>query len=298
MRSAGRVLSLSDLKEPEAVGSRHQLFRLAAQVALLAVDTTGVVVAVERIRVVSVNDSTAGSLDVTRAIEEPYSGTSGTLRPVNGRAGVPVPPRGSMTAWVRSAAARSSASASIAMPPAPSWLRRSALSALALTLAGGCSLLDRSVEVPQVVGMAADAAVATLGEAGLGALLEDGKPSPGWTVTSQNPYAGHEAQPGDQVKLSVASPLESAADTCSVGGVEDQGRTLFLDMRGDDFGSGSLEYADVLCVLEALDVPQSVIHRIGQTRALDGVQDAVWAEVAASWTYHPDDGLDIIVTIE
>lgn len=146
--------------------------------------------------------------------------------------------------------------------------------------------------------MTADAAVATLEEAGLGALLEEGNPLPGWTVTSQNPYAGHQAQPGDEVKLGVASPLESAAASCSVGAVEDQGRTLFLDTRGEDFGSGSLEYADVLCVLEALDVPQSVLHRIGQTRALDGVQDAAWAEVAASWTYHPDDGLDIIVTIE
>ena len=33
----------------------------------------------------------------------------------------------------------------------------------------------------------------------------------------------------------------------------------------------------------------------GSTRALDGRQSATWAQFEASWTYHPDDGLDVLV---
>jgi hypothetical protein len=32
------------------------------------------------------------------------------------------------------------------------------------------------------------------------------------------------------------------------------------------------------------------------TRALDGMQTASWGNYEASWTYHPDEGLDVVVT--
>jgi hypothetical protein len=36
--------------------------------------------------------------------------------------------------------------------------------------------------------------------------------------------------------------------------------------------------------------------KMDRTRALDGMQDASWDDLSASWTYHPDAGLDITVT--
>jgi hypothetical protein len=32
-----------------------------------------------------------------------------------------------------------------------------------------------------------------------------------------------------------------------------------------------------------------------KTRALDGRQTASWSFIEASWTYHPDNGLDVII---
>ena len=50
-----------------------------------------------------------------------------------------------------------------------------------------------------------------------------------------------------------------------------------------------------MLVLVALDTPDSVVNRMSNTRALDGMQEATWGDFEATWTYHPDDGLDLII---
>lgn len=50
------------------------------------------------------------------------------------------------------------------------------------------------------------------------------------------------------------------------------------------------------CVLKAVAVPDSVVSQIDATRALDGMQKASWDKFSASWTYHPDHGLRVILT--
>lgn len=45
------------------------------------------------------------------------------------------------------------------------------------------------------------------------------------------------------------------------------------------------------------NLPDSVITKMGKTRALDGVQTAKGDGVEISWTYHPDDGLEIIYSL-
>jgi hypothetical protein len=42
----------------------------------------------------------------------------------------------------------------------------------------------------------------------------------------------------------------------------------------------------------------AVISRMGNTRALDGTQTADGDHVHATWTYHPDDGLDVVLEVE
>lgn len=57
---------------------------------------------------------------------------------------------------------------------------------------------------------------------------------------------------------------------------------------GDDFDA--LED-----LLDELGFSPAVIDRMGNTRALDGTQSAEAPHVVATWTYHPDDGLSIVL---
>lgn len=54
------------------------------------------------------------------------------------------------------------------------------------------------------------------------------------------------------------------------------------------------DFTDVHCIGVALDMPDSVTSRMGQTRALDGTQTADWDTFTVSWNYHPDDGLGAV----
>lgn len=84
--------------------------------------------------------------------------------------------------------------------------------------------------------------------------------------------------------------------------------TLVIDTgdTGYDPGYGvepSVDYDEMIekldaayCVLERIGAPPSVTARMDSTRALDGMQDAEWGGFTASWTYHPDEGLNLIIT--
>ncbi|MCA1655830.1 MAG: hypothetical protein LC635_05200, partial [Pseudonocardiaceae bacterium] len=93
-----------------------------------------------------------------------------------------------------------------------------------------------------------------------------------------------------------ATDLKTASTECGAGELDDNDHTLLLDMAGQDFGTGSATPDDVACVLYELDAPRSVTARMDSTRALDGMQTATWEGYEASWTYHPDAGLDLIIT--
>lgn len=93
--------------------------------------------------------------------------------------------------------------------------------------------------------------------------------------------------------------FEKAADACEVPwlfALGDEGKTLALSGGGEEATMYSIE--DIACILNELDVPDSVLLRIDSTRALDGQQVAEWDGITARWTYHPDPGLSIILTEE
>jgi hypothetical protein len=73
--------------------------------------------------------------------------------------------------------------------------------------------------------------------------------------------------------------------------LDDDGQGLYLD--GEGAGSSGLEVEDVVCVVSALDAPDSVVSRMANTTALMGQQTAKWDGVTALWSYHPNRGLDI-----
>jgi hypothetical protein len=79
--------------------------------------------------------------------------------------------------------------------------------------------------------------------------------------------------------------------------VQDDGHTLVVDGAGE-FGIGA-DIPNMAAVLVELGVPGSLTAQMDRTRALDGVQEETWQSAAGSfsvsWTYHPDNGLDLIV---
>ncbi|CEA09216.1 hypothetical protein BN1051_02583 [Arthrobacter saudimassiliensis] len=96
--------------------------------------------------------------------------------------------------------------------------------------------------------------------------------------------------------------LTQAVTNCAVReeeGIElgDAGQSLTMDSQGTDYWSVGAEWADIDCVLRKLDVPDSVLSRMDNTRALDGRQTAQWGSLTASWGYHPDSGINIVIEL-
>lgn len=95
-----------------------------------------------------------------------------------------------------------------------------------------------------------------------------------------------------------SSAIPNAVEKCAAvdtTGVEvmDKGRSLNLRTAGEE--SEGTDFVTVGCVLTELDAPDSLTTRLGSTRALDGTQSGEWAGFTASWTYHPDNGLNVIL---
>ncbi len=89
--------------------------------------------------------------------------------------------------------------------------------------------------------------------------------------------------------------LETVGSGCSVSAaVRDSGRSITLDTGRNSYSSGH-SINDVACVLGSLRVPDSVVSRIENTRALDGMQTATWDGYTANWNYHPDSGLFLVI---
>jgi hypothetical protein len=94
--------------------------------------------------------------------------------------------------------------------------------------------------------------------------------------------------------------LSEAAKGCDVLETEgvsigDGGLTISFDTLGTEDSYGAT-IDDVACVLFAVQTPDAVVSRIDATRALDGTQTANWGSIAASWGYHPDTGLQLVLT--
>ncbi|MFC4019143.1 hypothetical protein ACFOW4_14495 [Micromonospora sp. GCM10011542] len=106
----------------------------------------------------------------------------------------------------------------------------------------------------------------------------------------ESPAAG----PGqkDQTRLAAARQQCSSSASARLG---DDDRTLTL--HGDGKESAGLDYNVLECFWRALDVPDSVVAEIEATRALDGRQTGDWDGMHGSWSYHPDSGLQMVITL-
>ncbi len=61
----------------------------------------------------------------------------------------------------------------------------------------------------------------------------------------------------------------------------------------DDYTNYSA-YQDIPEILNALGLPDYLFEEMKQTRALDGRQNSDFDNVNVSWSYHPDQGLEVV----
>lgn len=96
-----------------------------------------------------------------------------------------------------------------------------------------------------------------------------------------------------------AAPLADAYDLCNVadagGEIADEQTTLILDAQGTDDATG-VDYPTITCVLTQLGAPERVTQTMDSTRALDGRLSDSWDSFTAGWSYHPDTGLDLVIS--
>lgn len=109
----------------------------------------------------------------------------------------------------------------------------------------------------------------------------------------------------DAVEESLRLELfEEARAACAIGISEnfkilDGGEALHLSTRTDlDALDSKVWPDDVECLLAELDAPSALWIKMSATRALDGRQADVWNGLEASWTYHPDNGIYLIIEHE
>jgi hypothetical protein len=90
--------------------------------------------------------------------------------------------------------------------------------------------------------------------------------------------------------------LSAAAPGFELG---DEESSLVIDTAGnDDLAQLAAPYDDALCVLGALDIPDATLNLVETTRALDGRQQGEWDDITATWSYHPDSGLNMTLQAE
>jgi hypothetical protein len=99
-----------------------------------------------------------------------------------------------------------------------------------------------------------------------------------------------------------AGVLADARDFCvgeDAAGVElsDGGLTLVIDSKGEEDATG-LSAFEAWCLLAALDLPTSARSHIEQTTSMDGRQSETWNGITFAWSYHPNRGMDGVLTID
>ena len=102
------------------------------------------------------------------------------------------------------------------------------------------------------------------------------------------------------------SPLAILSESCGVSSADPDGDSYVQYSPDDDsitVASVQFDLDDVAdestlsyklaCIASAL--PDHVLSRIDSTRAIDGMQEAVFEDVTVFWSYHPDNGINLAI---
>ena len=142
-------------------------------------------------------------------------------------------------------------------------------------------------------------------------------------ITAIACYALTACSPANTAEASGRAPsatkLRLAYEKCASGGngvtLGDNDTTLMIDGKrnltdpekelikkgtlSEDYHDRIIEGAsldEIVCLLQFLEVPDRVIYAMDHTSSNSGRVSESWDGIEASWTYHPSNGLDIILT--
>lgn len=88
--------------------------------------------------------------------------------------------------------------------------------------------------------------------------------------------------------------------TSTFAAVASDGSYLSVDTNPnnkDDYTDYEAYFA-ITAINEALDLPESVLNKMNQTRSMDGIQSYSTSDLDVEWTYHPDKGLEVTYSIK
>lgn len=94
-------------------------------------------------------------------------------------------------------------------------------------------------------------------------------------------------------RLSEASEACTGRDTANTVELGDDGNSIIIDTR-----SKYTSLAGVACILGELGTPESITSSIDHTTAMMGSRNAESDGLSYSWSYHPDNGLNLVITTE
>lgn len=101
-------------------------------------------------------------------------------------------------------------------------------------------------------------------------------------------------------RSTAASGFGNAVDSCHARGLHarlaSDETSLTLEAFSDS--GDSLTTPIFQCVLRKLGAPAAVRERMYATRAIDGTLEETWGSYRATWTYHPDQGLQVVISRE
>jgi len=100
---------------------------------------------------------------------------------------------------------------------------------------------------------------------------------------------------GDDLRLNGA--VDSCNSSISTGiTLAANSKSLTFDGKGKESYSGG-EYATLVCILNNLDAPTTLLERMLRTSAIMGSQEQTWSGISSRWSYHPANGLDVYLQI-
>lgn len=110
-----------------------------------------------------------------------------------------------------------------------------------------------------------------------------------------------EQQAAAEAESSTVFP--DALDACDVppgttyAALGDNDTTLDIDQKGEDDVLG-MPIETYWCILNELGAPDRVKSDMGNTTSMDGRREASWDGITASWSYHPDRGIDTVLYLD
>ena len=100
----------------------------------------------------------------------------------------------------------------------------------------------------------------------------------------------------DALKADSETRLEKAMTSCKDSA---DGAAFQLADGGDSIiinGAKSGDIPGLACVLMYLETPQSIVAEMDSTTAMMGRQSEEAHGVKYDWSYHPDNGIDMVIT--